>query len=318
MRLRPGQEAEYRRRHAAVWPELLADLSAAGASNYSIFLDGEDLFGYLEVEDFEAFRQRMAGSDANARWQPDMSPLIDPLTDPGDRVPPPDGRGLPPRLGSPPTERDGPAAVPRARSRRSARAPRPLPAAARHDVHRPPLDRGLLSRLPPLPDHPVARPRLLRDRRSSSRGAASTQRDHGSGAARAGHRGLRPARRRSRVPGLRGPARPQLLLPRRAPRGRADLGHSRPVAGRLFDPSRGPAACLADRVVTVDPRQPDLVQRVHRHPGADPHRRGIDRAPQLARLLLALDIVADGPRGGFAAGDRRRRDRRRWSPTRSS
>ena len=24
----------------------------------------------------------MAGSDANARWQPDMAPLIDPLTDP--------------------------------------------------------------------------------------------------------------------------------------------------------------------------------------------------------------------------------------------
>jgi L-rhamnose mutarotase len=82
MRLRPGQEAEYRRRHEAVWPDLLADLSAAGARNYSIFLDGEDLFGYLEVEDFDAFRQRMAGSDANARWQPDMSPLIDPLTDP--------------------------------------------------------------------------------------------------------------------------------------------------------------------------------------------------------------------------------------------
>ena len=24
----------------------------------------------------------MAGSDANARWQPEMGPLIDPLTDP--------------------------------------------------------------------------------------------------------------------------------------------------------------------------------------------------------------------------------------------
>lgn len=82
MRLRPSQESEYRRRHAAVWPELLADLSAAGASNYSIFLDGEDLFGYLEVEDFAAFRERMANSAANARWQPDMLALIDPLTDP--------------------------------------------------------------------------------------------------------------------------------------------------------------------------------------------------------------------------------------------
>jgi L-rhamnose mutarotase len=82
MRLLPGAEAEYIRRHAAVWPDLLADLSAAGASNYSIFLDGEDLFGYLEVVDFDAFRAAMAGSEADARWQPDMTRLIDPLTDP--------------------------------------------------------------------------------------------------------------------------------------------------------------------------------------------------------------------------------------------
>jgi L-rhamnose mutarotase len=82
MRLQPGREEEYRRRHAAVWPELLADLKAAGASNYSIFLDDEDLFGYLEVDDFERFRAAMASSEANTRWQPEMGALIDPLTDP--------------------------------------------------------------------------------------------------------------------------------------------------------------------------------------------------------------------------------------------
>jgi L-rhamnose mutarotase len=82
MRLRPGREAEYRRRHEQVWPELLADLSAAGASNYSIFLDRDDLFGYLEVEDFERFRTEIAASEANARWQPEMADLIDPLVDP--------------------------------------------------------------------------------------------------------------------------------------------------------------------------------------------------------------------------------------------
>ena len=82
MRLRPGGEAEYERRHASVWPELLADLKAAGASNYSIFRDGEDLFGYLEVDDFDRFRTAMSASEANARWQPEMAALIDPLTDP--------------------------------------------------------------------------------------------------------------------------------------------------------------------------------------------------------------------------------------------
>ena len=82
MRLLPGSEAEYRRRHAAVWPDLLADLRSAGARNYSIFLRGDDLFAYLEVDDFAAFTAAMAESEANAHWQAEMAALIDPLTDP--------------------------------------------------------------------------------------------------------------------------------------------------------------------------------------------------------------------------------------------
>jgi L-rhamnose mutarotase len=82
MRLRPGAEKEYRRRHAEVWPEMLAALRSAGARKYSIFLRGEDLFGYLEVEDFARFRSMMAVSPVNDRWQADMAALIDPLTDP--------------------------------------------------------------------------------------------------------------------------------------------------------------------------------------------------------------------------------------------
>jgi len=39
MKVHPGQEHEYKRRHDAVWPELAAELSAAGVSDYSIFLD---------------------------------------------------------------------------------------------------------------------------------------------------------------------------------------------------------------------------------------------------------------------------------------
>ena len=82
MRLLPGQEAEYRRRHAAVWPEMLDALRAAGAHDYSIFLRGEDLFGYLEVDDLERFQREIAASDVNTRWQREMAGLIDPLTDP--------------------------------------------------------------------------------------------------------------------------------------------------------------------------------------------------------------------------------------------
>jgi L-rhamnose mutarotase len=82
MRVLPGQEAEYRRRHAAVWPDMLDALRAAGAHDYSIFIRGSDLFAYLVVDDFEAFRASMAASPVNARWQADMASLIDPLTDP--------------------------------------------------------------------------------------------------------------------------------------------------------------------------------------------------------------------------------------------
>lgn len=39
MQLKPGVEAEYRRRHEAIWSELKRELRAAGISDYSIFLD---------------------------------------------------------------------------------------------------------------------------------------------------------------------------------------------------------------------------------------------------------------------------------------
>jgi L-rhamnose mutarotase len=82
MRLLPGAEAEYRRRHASIWPEMSAALRAAGARDYSIFIRGDDLFAYLEVDDFAAFRASMAATEVNDRWQADMASLIDPLTDP--------------------------------------------------------------------------------------------------------------------------------------------------------------------------------------------------------------------------------------------
>lgn len=43
MQLRAGFEAEYRRRHDEIWPELARTLKEAGISDYSIFLDPETL-----------------------------------------------------------------------------------------------------------------------------------------------------------------------------------------------------------------------------------------------------------------------------------
>jgi L-rhamnose mutarotase len=49
MQLNPGMEAEYIRRHDAIWPELVELLQDAGVQDYSIHLDREThiLFGVL-------------------------------------------------------------------------------------------------------------------------------------------------------------------------------------------------------------------------------------------------------------------------------
>jgi L-rhamnose mutarotase len=39
MKLKPGFEAEYKRRHDEIWPELKKLLAAAGIFDYSIYLD---------------------------------------------------------------------------------------------------------------------------------------------------------------------------------------------------------------------------------------------------------------------------------------
>ena len=60
LQVRPDRIAEYRERHAAVWPEMLDALRATGWRNYSLFLtDGGMLIGYVECDDFEAARRAM-------------------------------------------------------------------------------------------------------------------------------------------------------------------------------------------------------------------------------------------------------------------
>jgi L-rhamnose mutarotase len=78
LRVRPERLEEYRERHAAVWPEMLAALRAAGWSNYSIFSRGDgQLVGYLETEDFAAAQKAMEETEVNARWQAEMAPFFE-------------------------------------------------------------------------------------------------------------------------------------------------------------------------------------------------------------------------------------------------
>ncbi len=52
MKLHKGKEAEYKKRHDAIWPELSSLLKTTGISEYSIFLDDSDgtLFGVLSID----------------------------------------------------------------------------------------------------------------------------------------------------------------------------------------------------------------------------------------------------------------------------
>ena len=88
LQVKPALLAEYKARHAAVWPEMLEALRAAGWRNYSLFLAPHGLLvGYLETEDFKKALSAMAESEVNTRWQRDMQRYFDRL----DGVPPDQG-----------------------------------------------------------------------------------------------------------------------------------------------------------------------------------------------------------------------------------
>ncbi|MEN3361490.1 MAG: L-rhamnose mutarotase [Mycobacteriales bacterium] len=74
LQVRPDRLAEYRERHAAVWPDMLRALRDTGWRNYSLFLRDDGLLvGYVEADDLTASVDAMARTDVNARWQAEMS-----------------------------------------------------------------------------------------------------------------------------------------------------------------------------------------------------------------------------------------------------
>lgn len=68
---------EYKRRHDEIWPEMVEELKAHGAHNYSIFLEKETgkLFAYLEIEDEDKWN-KMAETDICKKWWEYMAPLM--------------------------------------------------------------------------------------------------------------------------------------------------------------------------------------------------------------------------------------------------
>jgi len=92
MKLRPGCEAEYERRHQAIWPELKDLLHQNGISDYHIFLDRATLtlFAVQKVAG-EGGSQDLGSDPVVRRWwnvmadlmevNPDNSPVSVPLSE---------------------------------------------------------------------------------------------------------------------------------------------------------------------------------------------------------------------------------------------
>ena len=81
-RLRPEKAEEYKRLHAAVWPGVLATISAANIRNYSIFLREPEmlLFSYWEYHgtDFAADSAKIAADPTTRDWWTFTDPCQEP------------------------------------------------------------------------------------------------------------------------------------------------------------------------------------------------------------------------------------------------
>jgi len=90
MKLNPGQKEEYKRRHNAIWPELVKLLHDHGVSDYHIFFDEEtDLLFAVQDQGGESSSQDLGENPIVQKWwafmadimetNPDHSPVSVPL-----------------------------------------------------------------------------------------------------------------------------------------------------------------------------------------------------------------------------------------------
>jgi L-rhamnose mutarotase len=75
MTLKPGCEAEYERRHEAIWPELAQAILARGVTSFSIFRSGLTLFAYQELD--ASMTPPAAPAPVMARWWREMAELME-------------------------------------------------------------------------------------------------------------------------------------------------------------------------------------------------------------------------------------------------
>jgi L-rhamnose mutarotase len=81
IKLKPEKLEEYKRLHAAVWPEVLAMIHACNIRNYSIYYKDGFLFSYFEYigADFDADMKKMAADPKTQEWWKLTDPCQQPL-----------------------------------------------------------------------------------------------------------------------------------------------------------------------------------------------------------------------------------------------
>jgi len=79
--VRPEKLAEYKRLHAAVWPEVLNMIKACNIRNYSIYYKDNNLFSYYEYigDDYEVDMRKMAADPMTQKWWELTNPCQQPL-----------------------------------------------------------------------------------------------------------------------------------------------------------------------------------------------------------------------------------------------
>ena len=81
--IKPEAIAEYKRIHAAVWPEVLAMIAACNIRNYSIYMKEPEnlMFAYFEYHgtDFAADSAKMAADPKTQEWWAICMPMQAPL-----------------------------------------------------------------------------------------------------------------------------------------------------------------------------------------------------------------------------------------------
>jgi L-rhamnose mutarotase len=82
MKLKPGFQTEYKRRHDEIWPELARELEAAGVSDYSIFLDESTLtlFAFQKLKDHDT-SELLPSSPIVKKWWKYMADIMETNTD---------------------------------------------------------------------------------------------------------------------------------------------------------------------------------------------------------------------------------------------